>query len=153
MSEIHWSIYISWLVTGLGWFIALKINAHKLRTTENFQILSTAEDIIYEIEKDALRFWMLNGDDISRPQLLADINLNFQKLSRKMHALQNRNTNYWSSKEFLEFKKEVTGGQAESLLRQACNHQDQKLKDINIKATKLVRALNTSHQRVCSKLI
>jgi len=151
MTDVSWPIVLSWGITILGWIIVNHRADRRSDAGEVFQMLSSAESLIEEITASGKQIWSMDGKDNEGQKIILDVNSKFSRLGNRLTALAQRDGRFDLHSDFINFKKVVTGQNAESRKRNALPYSDKKFTEIDEAAETLATVLHSTYNEAFNR--
>lgn len=114
-------------------------------------MVSSSEDLICEVQRNAIRLFSISGNHNDAHSLRRDLASGFTRLSHKLRALRQRDGRFDHQVLFLEFKQAVTGDMAETTARPALQLDDSVIIKIDQATETLIDELHRSFNEVCGR--
>ena len=148
-----WLVAASWGVTGLGWLFVAWHSNRRAAAAEVFHLLTTVEAAIEDLVDKGERLWLCPGEIQEAKRLLDELVRSFRRLIRQMTRLRKRKEAFAHTRLVLDFKREVTGGEAESRSRIASPSSAAKFERIHEAAHALISALDQTYNAIYNRRI
>jgi len=136
---------IGWILTGVGLYYVDRRNNLRAEASEIFTAIKSAEDLFFEVIRDSKKFWINPRSNEESDETFYNLIHKFKRLSGYIDLMVERDDRFNCANEFTQLRREVTGGNGESIDRPVLKGSDPKFDCIDDLATKIMRHLRTSY--------